>query len=241
VHDFFSYSRAAEAKANMARIKRDPSDTPIAEKILDAAGRLFSRVGYEHTSMKSIAAEAEITPAALYYHYANKQDIVFQTLKRAVTGLADQSEAAVAGVEDPTAALRAFVTSHICYQLNNLDTVAPVYTALIYGMRHQPVLLSAEQLDELRIIERRHLDTLRMVLTRGAREGQFSENSATLVSFAIIGMCEHVSNWYNPARALSPEAVAAFFADQAELIARGGAPVRAQRPKRRGQPRAALH
>lgn len=204
----------------MARKKRNPDETPVAEKILDAATLLFSTVGYENTSMKAIAAEADITPGALYYHYANKQEIVFRTLERAVLGLAELGGAETRKHNDPVAALRSFVEHHIRYQVTSLNTVASVYTALVYGMRRQPIL-SPPQLNRLRELETLHLDTLKDILKRGQEAGLFHRKSTTLTSFAILGMCEHVNNWFRPEGSLSTDAIARFFADQALLIARG--------------------
>lgn len=45
------------------------------ERILDAALELFARCGYLGTSMSDIAKQLGITKAALYKHYASKQEI----------------------------------------------------------------------------------------------------------------------------------------------------------------------
>jgi AcrR family transcriptional regulator len=48
-------------------------------KILDAAKRLFLMQGYAATSMRQIAQEVGITPAAIYIHFSGKEQ-VFSTL-----------------------------------------------------------------------------------------------------------------------------------------------------------------
>ncbi len=46
------------------------------ERILDVALDLFVRKGYAETSLREIAAALDLSKAALYYHFASKQDIL---------------------------------------------------------------------------------------------------------------------------------------------------------------------
>lgn len=45
------------------------------EKILETAAKSFAQKGYNGTSLREIAEELEITKAALYYHFSNKEEI----------------------------------------------------------------------------------------------------------------------------------------------------------------------
>jgi AcrR family transcriptional regulator len=46
------------------------------ERILDVAERLFVQQGYDKTSLREIASEMGFSKAALYYHFASKEDIL---------------------------------------------------------------------------------------------------------------------------------------------------------------------
>jgi len=46
------------------------------ERILDVALERFTRKGYAETSLREIAEELGVSKAALYYHFASKQDIL---------------------------------------------------------------------------------------------------------------------------------------------------------------------
>jgi AcrR family transcriptional regulator len=48
------------------------------ERILDIALKLFNEKGYENTSLREIAERLGTTKAALYYHFARKQDILLE-------------------------------------------------------------------------------------------------------------------------------------------------------------------
>lgn len=56
------------------------SDNPErANRILDAAGKLFLRLGYDKTTVNDIAAEARVSKGAIYLHWKSKED-VFEAL-----------------------------------------------------------------------------------------------------------------------------------------------------------------
>ena len=52
------------------------------DRILETALELFARNGYLGTSMSDIAARLGLTKAALYKHYAGKQEILERIVER---------------------------------------------------------------------------------------------------------------------------------------------------------------
>ena len=48
------------------------------ERILDIALELFTEQGYEKTSLRQIAERLGFSKAAIYYHFASKEDILFE-------------------------------------------------------------------------------------------------------------------------------------------------------------------
>ena len=46
------------------------------ERILDIALELFTDQGYERTSLRQIAERLGFSKAAIYYHFASKDDIL---------------------------------------------------------------------------------------------------------------------------------------------------------------------
>ena len=57
-------------------------DSQTQNKILDAATRLIAYKGYHAVSMKDIANEVEIKPAAIYYYYKGKDDLMEDIITR---------------------------------------------------------------------------------------------------------------------------------------------------------------
>ncbi len=56
------------------------------KRILDAALRLFMEEGYDKATMRRIAEDAGLTPGATYYHFASKENIVFQFYEDSFAG-----------------------------------------------------------------------------------------------------------------------------------------------------------
>jgi AcrR family transcriptional regulator len=52
--------------------------TQTRERILDVAQDLFTRHGYDKTSLRDIAERLQITKAALYYYFERKEDILVE-------------------------------------------------------------------------------------------------------------------------------------------------------------------
>ena len=92
-----------------------PGKAPAAvtrERILDVAEALFAEYGYAGASVRVIAASAELTPAALYNHFAGKRELYEAVLDRGVrplfelmTGLALAEQADDAGAPVITAVM----------------------------------------------------------------------------------------------------------------------------------------
>ncbi len=59
--------------------------TSTKDRILDTAETLFSRDGYEATSLRAIIAEAEVNLAAVHYHFRTKDHLIEAVfLRRAI-------------------------------------------------------------------------------------------------------------------------------------------------------------
>lgn len=76
--------------------------TDTREKLLQVALELFTRQGYEKTSLRDIAERLGITKAALYYYFERKEDILLDLhlqLHAAGSAVLDELEAMEDGPE----------------------------------------------------------------------------------------------------------------------------------------------
>jgi AcrR family transcriptional regulator len=67
---------AAMAGRPPADAGRHPGEGDTRERILDVALDLFTEQGYDKTSLRQIAEPLGFTQAAIYYHFAAKEDIL---------------------------------------------------------------------------------------------------------------------------------------------------------------------
>ncbi|HET7409749.1 MAG TPA: helix-turn-helix domain-containing protein [Paracoccaceae bacterium] len=87
--------------------------------ILDAARRIFEAEGLDGASLRSIAAEAGYTPAALYFHFDSKEAIYSEVLRESLEKLRQAVEAAVAGVSDPARRIGAAAMAFFGFYADN--------------------------------------------------------------------------------------------------------------------------
>jgi AcrR family transcriptional regulator len=88
--------------------RRLPEGT-AREEILDAAAELFAGRGYAATSTRMIAESVGVRQASLYYHFANKEQILAALLEATVRPTLDYAERLSGSGSSPAVALRDLV------------------------------------------------------------------------------------------------------------------------------------
>ncbi|MGV9860475.1 TetR/AcrR family transcriptional regulator [Gordonia sp. NPDC003425] len=59
------------------------------DRLLDVAAAHFAGNGFRHTSLAAVARELSITPSAIYFHFASKEQLFFAAYDRQAAMLAD--------------------------------------------------------------------------------------------------------------------------------------------------------
>lgn len=185
--------------------------------VLQAAITLFTRVGYHGTSMRDIAAEADVTVASIYYHFKSKQEILQQIMVGILTDVIGQTRSAVlASGGSAQAQLVALVRAWI----------------LFHTQRQQEALIGASEIRSLDDEGRRLVVTLRdeqealfrEVVKRGTDAGEFATPYPREAARAIINMGYSIAAWYRAGGELSPEELAERYTELALGLVRGGTP-----------------
>src|SRR6476660_9334987 len=89
--------------SSVGRPKRAERPEPSGKHLLGAAIDCFARFGYQGTSIDRIARHAGVTKGAFYYHFRDKEELLFEAVSARV-GAFEQSVLADVGPGDDTQA-----------------------------------------------------------------------------------------------------------------------------------------
>jgi AcrR family transcriptional regulator len=159
----------------------------------------MARHGYEAVTMRQLAAEVGVQPAALYRYFPTKEDLLFALMMEHMEALIASWEAARPS-GGPEAMLSAFVRNHIGFH------VARRHSTHVNNMELRS--LSREKLSAILRLRTAYEKELRQILRHGADDGTFLVDDTTLTAMAIIQMITGVIVWFRPDERLSVAQVA---------------------------------
>jgi AcrR family transcriptional regulator len=177
-----------------------PRGPETREAIHDAALDLFARLGYHATSMRAIAAEARVQPAAIYHWYASKEEILVGLQGDFMERLTEQVVAAAQRQDRPALRLAAAVREHVAF--HGLHTRAAFVTDReIRALTEAPrAALIAKRDDYQRMFGE--------LIRDGIRDGSLRTSDVPVATYAILLQCTGVALWFDPSGPLSLEQVA---------------------------------
>lgn len=176
-----------------------PSGSPRADDIRAAALDLFTRFGYEATTMADIGAAVGVRGPSLYKHVASKQDLLVDITRRTMDELLAQHRAAVATTGDPTERLRRATETHVRYHARHR-------LEAFVGNRE---LRSLQEPFRSEVLARRaeYEACFRDLVTAGVAAGRFRVASARLASYAILDLGMGVAVWFREDGEIGEDAV----------------------------------
>ena len=135
-------SGTADSSPRRARAKRGDGER-LRDEILDAVDAILTRTSKEDAvSIRAVAEQVGCTPPAIYLHFFDKNELLFEVCSRRFLQLNQAVDRAVEGISDPVEALVAGTRAYVAFGLAQPE----YYRILFMG---KPIL-SPEQLDELR-------------------------------------------------------------------------------------------
>ena len=146
----------------------------------------FARYGYQGTSIDRIARAAVVTKGALYYHFRDKEELLFEAVQDRIAEFEHRVVGAVSPATDPAGALAeiARVCVHIATK-NNLRRF--ILTLMVEALDTNPRLSEA-----FRGILRRFRSYLAGIVRLGQEQGVFRRDvdaalAAQLFAGGVIG------------------------------------------------------
>jgi AcrR family transcriptional regulator len=178
---------------------------PRLADISRVACRIFRERGYHATSMRSIASALGWQPAALYYYYPGKEELLFSIMDDAV----DQLTVRVSGAIDPEAPprerLHQAMRAHISAVADHLDELSVFL--------HETKSLSPERRAIIASKRDRYERIFRDILSDGIARRDLRDIDPRLAGFLILSACNWLYSWYHPGGSHTPGEIADAFTD----------------------------
>jgi AcrR family transcriptional regulator len=154
-----------------------------AEKILDAAERLFATRGFSATTIKLIAAESGQNSALIYYYYDSKATLYSHIIARLIHRITSEVGSRIREDSNPEDVVAAVVESQV---------------AVLVANPHLPVILARELIDwkaahaepSIRALSGGVFERLRLAVETGQERGAFDRNVDS--RFAAISIVAQV-------------------------------------------------
>jgi len=162
----------------MEILEKRSNKTKVRESVIDAAREVFSKYGYNKTTMDDIAHTARRGKTSIYYYFSSKEEIFRAVIEKEATLLVSELQRAIGKTDDPEEKLRIYVHS----RMNTFRGLSNFYIAL-----------KDELLDHLEFIEeaRKSYDKIETglvteILKQGVNKGIFLIEDIEYTAVTII-------------------------------------------------------
>ena len=179
-----TFYRHFPSKAALLAELDPPGQTAATEgrrdQLLDAARQVVRHHGLAGATMERIAAQAGVSPAALYWHFQNKDALLLALVRRATARLALPELLAGAAEADPAAVLSALAPRGMALQTENVELLGAVLAEVL----SRPDL--ADELYDQVVVP--IWGPLSDYLRRSADQGRLRPGHPLLRVVALVGM-----------------------------------------------------
>ena len=184
-------------------------------EIMRAAASSFRRQGYHGTSVEEIAQALRMTKGNLYYYFEDKEEILYFCHDYSLDLLLDLLKRVRRQERSPQERLRSLIEAFVHMILDELHGTA---LTLDFGALSPPLLA--------RVIRKRdRFDRgVREILQEGMAKGAFAQGDPKLLSFAILGAVNWITQWFDPSGPATSAEIGRVFS---EYLLRG---LRAEAP-----------
>lgn len=169
------------------------------DDVIRAAVREFNSRGYDATSMGKVANVLGISKSALYHHISSKEEILEETVSRALARLEEGVARAEAADVAPGEAVRILVAGSVAVLCEDPESVT-----LLLRLRGN------SEVEEAALARRRALTKSVIPLLEAAQEAGDIRTDVEpgVLARMVFGMVNSIAEWYQPGGKLEPERLA---------------------------------
>ena len=163
------------------RAARGPATRAAIEA---AAVELFARLGYHATTMRQIAADANVRAAAIYHWFPSKEAILVHLQDAFMEELTERVEAAIARQDTPALRLAGFVHAHVAYHCEHpLEAFVTDSEIRALGADARAALIAQRDA---------YQERFGALVRAGIRDGSLRCSDARVATYAILLQCTAV-------------------------------------------------
>ncbi len=102
----------------------------LRQEIIDAARDILAHEGYAQLSMRKVAERIEYSPTAIYLHFEDKRDLVFQVCEETFGRLVVELESLEPEFKDPVLRLREGMRRYVAFGLRHPEHYTATFIAV---------------------------------------------------------------------------------------------------------------
>lgn len=110
--------------------RRARQKAQLRQEIIDAARDILAREGYEQLSMRKVAERIEYSPTAIYLHFEDKRDLVFQVCEETFGRLVNELVTLESEFKDPIERLRQGMHRYVAFGLRHPQHYLATFVAV---------------------------------------------------------------------------------------------------------------
>ncbi len=165
--------------------------------ILEVSEKLFANEGYSSTSIDDIASKCNITKAAIYYHFKNKNELYVYILKSNFSLLGDAVEDAVDSKSDTKEMFVAYVMAIAKQFAQNKYIASLLMREMANGAKDMPTDALKQMLRTFKVLS--------LVIEKGKDEELFESVEPMFMQMMILGSLSFLFTTQNMREKVSKE------------------------------------
>jgi TetR/AcrR family transcriptional regulator, cholesterol catabolism regulator len=168
-------------------------------QILQDIAELFNINGYEKTSIRDISKSLNISKPGLYYHFTNKQEMLFDMIYDFMESTNRELFNELAQLNTPEEKLLCIIRNHISFFIKD-----PARMRVLVYEAHS---LEDGYYQKFKNKQLKYIAVIKEILQAIMKKNN-SERNINVVTFTLLGMLNWIIQWYEPKGVVSPDALA---------------------------------
>jgi AcrR family transcriptional regulator len=155
--------------------------------------------------MRAIASALGWQPAALYYYYPGKEELLFSIMDAAVDALTHRVLESIDQHAPAPERLRQAITAHVTSVADHLDELSVfLHETKALGKERQAIIQTKRERYEAIFLD---------ILADGIASGELRAENPRLAGFLVLATCNWLYSWYSPEGEHTPHEIARTFGD----------------------------